>query len=95
MKLLSDLIFERGIAGMREVISNTAEFGALKGGRRIINQDSRTEMRRILREVRSGSFAQELLADAKAGYPRLTASRDQAAAHPIEAVGDRLRALKS
>jgi ketol-acid reductoisomerase len=95
VKLISDLIYARGIAGMQEVISNTAEFGALKGGRRIVNQDTRTEMRRILREVRSGSFAQELLADAKAGYPRLKASRVEAAAHPIEAIGAKLRALKS
>jgi ketol-acid reductoisomerase len=94
VKLISDLIYARGIAGMREVISNTAELGALKGGTRIINQDSRTEMRRILREVRSGSFAQELMADAAAGYPRLRASRAKAAAHPIEAVGARLRNLK-
>jgi ketol-acid reductoisomerase len=95
VKLISDLIYARGIAGMQEVISNTAEFGALKGGRRIVNQDTRTEMRRILREVRSGSFAQELLADSKAGYPRLKESRAQAAAHPIEAIGAKLRALKS
>ena len=95
VKLLSDLIYERGIAGMRQVISNTAEFGALKGGTRIINADTRTEMRRILREVRSGSFAQELLADAKAGYPRLKASRAQSEAHPIEAIGRRLRGLTS
>ena len=95
VKLLSDLIYSRGIAGMREVISNTAEFGALKGGTRIIDQDTRTEMRRILREVRSGSFAQELIADAKAGYPRLKASRAQSAAHPIEGVGRRLRGLTS
>ena len=95
VKLLSDLIYARGIGGMREVISNTAEFGALKGGTRIIDADTRTEMRRILREVRSGSFAQELLADAKAGYPRLKASRARAADHPIEAVGARLRALSA
>jgi ketol-acid reductoisomerase len=93
VKLISDLIYARGIAGMREAISTTAEFGALKGGTRIINQATRTEMRRILREVRSGSFAQELMADAKAGYPRLKASRAKAAAHPIEAVGERLRNL--
>ena len=95
VKLIADLIAERGIAGMREAISNTAEFGALKGGTRIVNADTRTEMRRILREVRSGSFVDDLMADAKAGYPRLRASRAQAAAHPIEAVGARLRALKS
>jgi ketol-acid reductoisomerase len=79
---------------MREAISNTAEFGALKGGSRIITSDARTEMRRILREVRSGSFAAELIEDARAGYPRLRASRAQAAAHPIEAVRERLSRLK-
>jgi ketol-acid reductoisomerase len=94
VKLIADLIYERGIAGMREAISNTAEFGALKGGRRIVTAGTRTEMRRILREVRSGSFARELIADAEAGYPRLRASRAEAAAHPIEEVGRKLRKLK-
>jgi ketol-acid reductoisomerase len=95
VKLIGDLIAARGIAGMREAISNTAEFGALKGGTRIVTADTRTEMRRILREVRSGSFVKELLADAEAGYPRLTRSRAQAGTHPIEEVGKQLRALKS
>lgn len=95
VKLISDLIYERGIAGMREAISNTAEFGALKGGDRIVTAETRTEMRRILREVRNGNFVKELLADAEAGYPKLRASRARAAEHPIEAVGKRLRALKS
>jgi ketol-acid reductoisomerase len=93
VKLIADLIYERGIAGMREAISNTAEFGALKGGSRIVTADTRTEMRRILREVRSGGFVRELIADSEAGYPRLRASRAQAAAHPIEQVAERLRAL--
>ena len=93
VKLLADLIHERGIAGMREAISNTAEFGALKGGTRIVTADTRTEMRRILREVRGGGFVKELIADAEAGYPRLKASREQSAAHPIETVAGRLRAL--
>jgi ketol-acid reductoisomerase len=95
VKLISDLIYERGIAGMREAISNTAEFGALKGGTRIVTADTRTEMRRILREVRNGSFVREMIADADAGGPRLKASRAEAAAHPIEAVGARLRALQA
>jgi ketol-acid reductoisomerase len=94
VKLIADLIAERGIAGMREAISNTAEFGALKGGTRIVTSDTRTEMRRILREVRSGSFVKELIADAAAGYPRLRASRAAASSHEIEAVGDRLRRLQ-
>ena len=93
VKLIADLIYERGIAGMREAISNTAEFGALKGGARIVTADTRTEMRRILREVRSGSFVRELIADAEAGYPRLRASRAEAASHPIEEVGRKLREL--
>jgi ketol-acid reductoisomerase len=95
VKLIADLIYARGIAGMREAISNTAEFGALKGGTRIVNSDTRTEMRRILREVRSGSFTRELIEDAAAGYPRLKASRARAAAHPIEEVGRRLRSLRA
>jgi ketol-acid reductoisomerase len=94
VKLISDLIYARGIAGMREAISNTAEFGALKGGTRIVTAETRTEMRRILREVRNGNFVRELLEDAEAGYPRLRASRTTAAEHPIEEVGERLRALK-
>lgn len=94
VKLLADLIYERGIAGMREAISNTAEFGALKGGTRIVTADTRTEMRRILREVRSGNFTRELIEDAEAGYPRLKASRAAAASHPIEKVMRKLRSLK-
>ena len=94
VKLIADLIYERGIAGMREAISNTAEFGALKGGSRIVNADTRTEMRRILREVRSGNFVADLVADAEAGYPLLKASRAAAASHPIEEVGRKLRRLK-
>lgn len=94
VKLLADLIYERGIAGMREAISNTAEFGALKGGTRIVTADTRTEMRRILREVRSGHFTRELIEDAEAGYPRLKASRAAAASHPIEEIMRKLRNLK-
>jgi ketol-acid reductoisomerase len=94
VKLLADLIYARGIAGMREAISNTAEFGALKGGTRIVTADTRTEMRRILREVRSGRFVEGLIADAEAGYPLLRASRAEAAAHPIEEMRRRLAALK-
>ena len=93
VKLLSDLIYERGIAGMREAISHTAEFGALSGGPRIVTAETRAEMRRILAEVRAGRLVEDLIADARAGYPRLEASRREAAAHPIEAVRKRLRAL--
>ena len=95
VKLISDLIYERGIAGMREAISNTAEFGALEGGSRIVTEATRAEMRRILAEVRSGAFTEKLLADARAGYPRLKASRAEAASHPIEEIGRKLGDLKN
>jgi ketol-acid reductoisomerase len=78
---------------MREAISNTAEFGALEGGTRMVDERTRAEMRRILGEVRSGAFVDRLIADARAGYPRLRSSRSAAAAHPIEAVGQELRNL--
>jgi ketol-acid reductoisomerase len=94
VKLIADLIYARGIAGMREAISNTAEFGALEGGPRIVTEATRAEMRRVLAEVRSGAFTAKLLAEARAGYPRLTASRAESAFHPIEEVGCKLRNLK-
>jgi ketol-acid reductoisomerase len=94
VKLIADLIYERGIAGMREAISNTAEFAALTGGGRIVGADARTEMRRILREVRSGILVRDLVEDAASDYPRLEASRAAAASHPIEDIGRKLRNLK-
>lgn len=93
VKLIADLIYERGIAGMREAISHTAEFGALEGGTRIVTAETRAEMRRILAEVRDGRFVAKLIADAEAGYPRLQASRQASREHPIEAVGEALRRL--
>ncbi|HEV2866832.1 MAG TPA: ketol-acid reductoisomerase [Allosphingosinicella sp.] len=95
LKLIADLIYERGIAAMREAISHTAEFGALAGGPRIVGEAVRAEMRRILAEVRNGSLVKELVADAESGYPRLKASRARARAHPIESVAARLRALQT
>ena len=93
VKLLADLIVQRGIAGMREAISNTAEFGAMVGGKRIVTVETRAEMRRILAEVRSGQTAAALIADAEAGYARLGAARHASSAHAIEAVGEDLRRL--
>lgn len=95
LKLLADLIDQRGIAGMKEAISNTAEFGALEGEKRIVTEETRAEMRRVLAEVRAGNFTRKLLADAEAGYPRLKASRAAARVHAVEAVRARLQALKS
>jgi ketol-acid reductoisomerase len=94
LKLLADLIDQRGIAGMKEAISNTAEFGALEGEPRIVTEETRAEMRRVLAEVRAGSFTAQLLADARAGYPRLRASRAAAKEHPIEGVRRGILKLK-
>jgi ketol-acid reductoisomerase len=94
LKLLADLIDQRGIAGMKEAISNTAEFGALEGGTRIVTGETRAEMRRVLAEVRAGGFTRKLIADAEAGYPRLRASRATERGHAVEAVRARLLALK-
>jgi ketol-acid reductoisomerase len=93
LKLLVDLMHTRGIAGMYEAISNTAEYGAHVTGPRIIGAASRTEMKRVLEDVQSGRFARAFMADTKAGQPEMIAARARAAAHPIEKVGARLRAM--
>ena len=75
LKLIADLIEERGIAGMREAISNTAELGALLGGRRIVDEGVRSRMAEMLSQVRAGSFAEELRAEEAGGYQRLERAR--------------------
>ena len=78
LKLIADLIEERGIAGMREAISNTAELGATLGGPRIIDAGVRARMREVLEEVRAGQFADALQEEELSGYPRLEAARTDA-----------------
>ena len=77
LKLIAELIEARGIAGMREAISNTAELGALLGGPRIIDRGVRERMQKVLEEVRAGRFAEELRREALEGYPRLDKARRQ------------------
>ena len=84
LKLIAELIEERGIAGMREAISNTAELGALLGGRRIVEDETRNRMREVLAEVRRGQFAQELRSEKASGYRRLEAARDEAREATLE-----------
>jgi ketol-acid reductoisomerase len=84
LKLLADLIEARGIAGMREAISNTAELGALLGGRRIIDEGVRQRMRDVLKEVRAGDFTGELQREMTSGYERLEEARARSRAHPLE-----------
>jgi ketol-acid reductoisomerase len=93
LKLLVDLMHTRGISGMYEAISNTAEYGAHVTGPRIIGAASRAEMKRVLDDVQSGRFARAFMADTQAGGPEMNAARARAAAHPIETVGARLRAM--
>jgi ketol-acid reductoisomerase len=95
LKLIAELIEARGIAGMREAISNTAELGAALGGRRIVDQGVRRRMAEVLREVREGKFAKELRAEESGNYPRLRAERSEARSSLIERVFERIRSLSS
>jgi ketol-acid reductoisomerase len=93
VKLIVDLIYEGGIANMRYSISDTAEYGDMTRGPRIITDETRAEMRRILAEIRGGSFAREWILENQAGRPVFNALRRRAAEHPIEEVGERLRSM--
>ncbi len=93
LKLIVDLMYEGGIANMRYSISNTAEYGDLTRGPRLINEQTKAEMRRILDEIQSGEFAREFILENQAGAPVLKARRRLGEAHPIEAVGARLRKM--
>jgi ketol-acid reductoisomerase len=95
LKLLADLIEVRGIAGMREVISNTAELGALLGGRRIVDDSVRERMAEVLTEVRAGKFAAELKLVEADGYPRLERARDENRVTLLEETYRRLSDAKS
>jgi len=93
LKLLVDLMHARGIAGMYKAISNTAEYGAYKTGPRIINDATRMEMKRVLHDIQSGRFARDWMDESKSGGEVFETMRRQAAAHPIEDVGSRLRTM--
>jgi ketol-acid reductoisomerase len=93
LKLIAELIEARGIAGMREAISNTAELGATVGGKRIVDDSVRQRMEEVLREVRAGRFAAELQDEEERGYPRLQAARREARETLLQQVYERLRAL--
>jgi ketol-acid reductoisomerase len=93
VKLIVDLMYEEGIAGMRYSISDTAEYGDVTRGPRIITPSTRDEMRKILAEITSGAFADEWVAESDSGRDRFNALREQGKAHPIEQVGGELRAM--
>ncbi|MEP1836644.1 ketol-acid reductoisomerase [Parasphingorhabdus sp.] len=92
-KLIVDLLYEGGIANMRYSISNTAEYGDITTGPRIITDETKAEMKRVLADIQSGRFVKDFVLDNRAGQPELKAARKQAEAHPIEKTGAELRAM--
>jgi ketol-acid reductoisomerase len=93
VKLIVDLIYEGGIANMNYSISNTAEFGEYISGPRVITDETRAEMQRILRDIQTGAFTSKWIGEVKSGMPMFKATRRMNDAHPIEEVGERLRAM--
>jgi len=93
VKLIVDLIYEGGIANMRYSISNTAEYGDYVTGPRIITPETKAEMKRVLEDIQSGRFVRDFVLENKAGQPSFKATRRRQAEHPIEEVGEKLRAL--
>ncbi|MEI6418128.1 MAG: ketol-acid reductoisomerase [Sphingomonadales bacterium] len=93
VKLIVDLMYEGGIANMRYSISNTAEYGDITTGPRIITDATKAEMKRVLADIQGGRFVKNFILDNRAGQPELKAARKAAAAHPIEETGARLRAM--
>jgi ketol-acid reductoisomerase len=91
MKLIVDLIYEGGISNMRYSISNTAQYGDVTRGPRVINADTKKEMKKILGEIQSGEFAKEWMAEHRAGKPKFNALTKKGEEHELEAVGRRLR----
>ncbi len=93
LKLIVDLMYEGGIANMNYSISNNAEYGEYVTGPKIINEQSRAAMREALRNIQTGEYAKRFILEGQTGYPEMTAHRRLNAAHPIEQVGERLRAM--
>jgi len=95
LKLIVDLMYEGGIANMRYSISNTAEYGDLTRGPRVVTAETKAEMKRILTEIQNGEFAREFILENRAGAATLKAKRRLGREHPIEQVGERLRGMMS
>jgi len=93
VKLIVDLIYEGGIANMRYSISNTAEYGDYVTGPRIVNDDTKAEMKKVLDDIQSGRFVRDWMLECKAGHPSFKATRRIQAEHPIEEIGAKLRGM--
>ena len=93
LKLIVDLIYEGGIANMNYSISNNAEYGEYVTGPRVINEESRYAMREALENIQNGNYAKRFILEGRTNYPEMTARRRLNAAHPVEVVGEKLRAM--
>ncbi|WP_027390128.1 ketol-acid reductoisomerase [Chrysiogenes arsenatis] len=93
LKLIVDLMYQGGIADMRYSISNTAEYGDMVSGKRVVTEESKKAMKEILTEIQDGRFAKDFILERRAGYPRMHAERRNLADSQIEQVGSRLRAM--
>ncbi len=93
VKLIVDLIYEGGIANMNYSVSNTAEYGEYVSGPRVVNADTRAEMKRVLDDIQSGRFARDWMLENRVNQTSFKAMRARMASHPIEQVGERLRAM--
>ncbi|GDX28114.1 ketol-acid reductoisomerase [Actinomycetes bacterium] len=93
VKLIVDLMYEEGIAGMRYSISDTAEYGDVSRGPRIVTEATKKQMQKILKEIQSGKFAREWIKESESGRVKFNAMRKAGAEHPIEAVGKQLRSM--
>jgi ketol-acid reductoisomerase len=93
VKLIVDLIYEGGIANMRYSVSNTAEYGDVTRGPRVVNSETKKEMKKILDEIQTGRFVQEWMQECSTGQPSFKALRRRGTEHAIEEVGTRLRAM--
>jgi len=91
LKLIADLMYEKGIQGMRYSISNTAEYGDMTRGKRVIGEESRAAMKEILGEIQSGEFAREWIAENRAGGENLSRMREEGKNHQVEGVGKEMR----
>jgi ketol-acid reductoisomerase len=91
LKLIVDLMYEKGISGMRYSISNTAEYGDMTRGNRIIGEETRAAMKQVLAEIQNGDFAREWIAENRAGQENFKRMRDEQAGHQVEVVGKELR----
>jgi ketol-acid reductoisomerase len=95
LKLIVDLMYEGGLAWMRDSISDTAEYGDYTRGPRVVNPQTKDEMRKILKEIQSGAFAKEFISENETGRKKFDAFREQEKNHPIEKVGKELRSMMS